>query len=628
MRAWCPPRRSPPCANWRASTSTAILEIERRTHHDVLAFTESVAEQVGEPARWFHYGLTSSDVVDTALALQLRDAGRPDRRGSSPQLERAMLMRAAEEFRHTPMMGRTHGMHAEPTTFGLKLLGWLDGARRAARLGCARLRTASRWASSPAPSARYAQCRPELESASARARPRRRAGRAPRSSRATATPTALPTLAFIGAFARAASRPRSGTCSAPRSARRRSRSRRPEGLELDAAQAQPDRLRAHLRPGPCAARQLGRRPRERGPLARARHLATPRPSASSSPTPTLALDYMLAPLHRLVDGLVVYPERMLENMETTHGLVFSQRVLLALVEEGHVAQAAYADRSGGRPGASAEERRLPRAHLKQEPSAARPQRGRLDALFDLTATCARRKCFERLAKDWGYHDNAPSSDLPNLCTRARCARSTTSARPLLMVATDRISAFDVVLPTAIPDKGARADRAVARSGSRRPRDVVPNHLISTDVDDVPRSPPDPATLAAGRCSSGGSRCCRSSAWCAATSPVRLEGLPGDRHGLRHRAAARACTGRPAPEPIFTPATKAAVAATTRTSTDEVLVELVGAEHRRARVARRSPRHLQARGGRTPRERGIIIADTKFEFGIDADGELDRWSTRC
>ena len=95
----------------------------------MLAFTESVAEQVGPEARWFHYGLTSSDVVDTALALQLRDAGELLLERPSTRAERAVLVRA-EEHRHTPMIGRTHGVHAEPTTFGLKLLGWAVELRR------------------------------------------------------------------------------------------------------------------------------------------------------------------------------------------------------------------------------------------------------------------------------------------------------------------------------------------------------------------------------------------------------------------------------------------------------------------------------------------------------------------
>ena len=103
-------------------------EIERRTNHDVIAFTESIAEQVGPAARWFHYGLTSSDVVDTGLALQLRDAGAI----VLASLDRAIaaVETRAIEHRDTPCIGRTHGVHAEPTTFGLKLLGWLCDLQR------------------------------------------------------------------------------------------------------------------------------------------------------------------------------------------------------------------------------------------------------------------------------------------------------------------------------------------------------------------------------------------------------------------------------------------------------------------------------------------------------------------
>ncbi|MDX6378453.1 MAG: adenylosuccinate lyase, partial [Gaiellaceae bacterium] len=103
-------------------------EIERRTNHDVIAFTESIAEQVGPASRWFHYGLTSSDVVDTGLALQLRDAGTI----ILQSLDRAIAAVEARaiEHRDTPCIGRTHGVHAEPTTFGLKLLGWVCDLQR------------------------------------------------------------------------------------------------------------------------------------------------------------------------------------------------------------------------------------------------------------------------------------------------------------------------------------------------------------------------------------------------------------------------------------------------------------------------------------------------------------------
>src|SRR5712692_7705261 len=111
------------------------VELAATLHHDTAAFVDAVAEQLGEEGRWFHYGLTSSDVVDTALSLQVREAGALILAG----LDRAFAAVAAraEEHRETLQIGRTHGVHAEPTTFGLKLAGWAfelaRGRRRLAR---------------------------------------------------------------------------------------------------------------------------------------------------------------------------------------------------------------------------------------------------------------------------------------------------------------------------------------------------------------------------------------------------------------------------------------------------------------------------------------------------------------
>src|SRR3954462_2634258 len=115
-----------------ATTPTAerVAEIEQTTDHDLAAFVDAVGEQLGPEGRWVHYGLTSSDVVDTALALQLRDAGELVLRGIDRAL--AAVLRRAEEHRRTICIGRSHGIHAEPTTFGWKLAGWafeLDRAR-------------------------------------------------------------------------------------------------------------------------------------------------------------------------------------------------------------------------------------------------------------------------------------------------------------------------------------------------------------------------------------------------------------------------------------------------------------------------------------------------------------------
>src|ERR1700733_2809644 len=109
---------------------TRITEIENRVKHDVIAFTLALGETVGDPeaARWLHYGLTSNDVVDTAQALQVREASRIIEHGLIRLGE--VLEKRAREFQHTPQIGRTHGIHAEPITFGLKIATWYDENRR------------------------------------------------------------------------------------------------------------------------------------------------------------------------------------------------------------------------------------------------------------------------------------------------------------------------------------------------------------------------------------------------------------------------------------------------------------------------------------------------------------------
>ena len=265
----------------RARADAALVEraqeIEGRTHHDVIAFTEAIAEQVGDEARWFHYGLTSSDVVDTGLALQLRAAGAELLAGLDRAL--AAVLERALEHRGTPCMGRTHGVHAEPTTFGLKLLGWWYDLRRAPRSRRARVRGRRRRQAlrrrrrlrqrRPArrgAGPRGARPRPRgRRDAGRRARPPRRAAGGARDPRQLARPLRdgdPPPAAQRGARGGRAVRARS------------------EGLLRDAAQAQPDHLRAHQRPGARAARQRASpasRTCRSGTSATSR---TPRPSAS------------------------------------------------------------------------------------------------------------------------------------------------------------------------------------------------------------------------------------------------------------------------------------------------------------------------------------------------------------
>ena len=258
-----------------------IGEIERRTHHDVLAFTESVAERVGEHGRWFHYGLTSSDVVDTGLALQLRDAGELLLAGLDA-VEAAAVVRA-EEFRHTPIVGRTHGVHAEPTTFGLKLLGWVTELRRqrvrlqAAFDGRARRQALGRGRG--VLQLRSAHGGRRARRARPRPRGRRHPGRAPRPARGAAlgrSPASAPRSS--------GSRSRSATCSAPRCARRSSRSRpgrrAPRRCRTSATRSCASASAAS--PGCCA--QTPTSASRTSPSGTSATSRTPRPSGWSCPT--------------------------------------------------------------------------------------------------------------------------------------------------------------------------------------------------------------------------------------------------------------------------------------------------------------------------------------------------------
>jgi adenylosuccinate lyase len=314
-----------------------ILEIERRTHHDVLAFTESVAEQVGEQARWFHYGLTSSDVVDTALALQLRDAGELLVAGLAAA-ERALLVRA-DEFRHTPMIGRTHGVHAEPTTFGLVLLGFATELRRQRRrlaeafadVTVGKLSGAvGTYANSDPRVEAFALARLELdaEEVATQVIPRDRHAR------------------LLSALAEAGS-------SLDRFAteiRHLQRTEVREAFEPFASGQKGSSAMPHKQNPIVCERVSGLARVLRGNavvglenvvLWHERDISHSSAERVVLPDSTIALDYMLDRVVWLAEGLSVDPERMLRNLEASHGLVFSGRALLALVEAGASREEAY-----------------------------------------------------------------------------------------------------------------------------------------------------------------------------------------------------------------------------------------------------------------------------------------------
>ena len=313
-------------------------EIERTTNHDVVAFLTDVAERVGPASRWIHYGVTSSDVLDTGLALAVAEAGAMLVEGQAA-LTRALRDRALEH-RHTVCVGRTHGVHAEPTTFGLKLAGHAMESRRNED----RLRRAVAGASVGKLSGAvgtYAMLDPALE-----AEVMAELG-------LTAEPVATQVVArdrhaeLVAAMAVAASAlDRLAT-----EVRHLQRTEVREAEESFAAGQKGSSSMPHKRNPITAERVSGLARVIRGhSIAALEDVALwhERDISHSSvervilPDATILLDYLLDTMRRLVEGLVVRPERMLEVLGSSFGLVYSQRVLLALVERGLTREEAYA----------------------------------------------------------------------------------------------------------------------------------------------------------------------------------------------------------------------------------------------------------------------------------------------
>ena len=368
-----------------------MAEIEERTQHDLAAFVDAVAEQLGPDGRWLHYGLTSSDVLDTALALQVREAGALILEGIDRAL--AAVAARAQEHRDTICIGRTHGVHAEPTTFGLKLAGWAFELDRG-RARVARALEGMRVGKLSGAVGTYASADPEVERVACE---RLGLEPAPASTQIIQRDRHAELLAALAVVAASLEKFALEIRHLARTEVARGRGAvpsRPEGLVGDAAQAQPDHGRADLR-------ARARRPRhalvglENVALWHERDISHSSAERVVIPDAFLALDYMLDRFAWLVEGLVVRPERMRRNLDASHGLFFSQRLLLALVESGLTRDDAYRLVQANAMRAWDEERDF------RELAAADPEiaaRVDLDAVFDLTAyTRHVDTVFERLA---------------------------------------------------------------------------------------------------------------------------------------------------------------------------------------------------------------------------------------
>ncbi len=314
-----------------------ILEIEETVKHDVIAFLTQIEESAGEPARHLHRGMTSSDVLDTALALQIARAARLIDGGFAALLD--AVRGQAERHRSTPMVGRTHGVHAEPITLGLVFAGWHAEAVRARRrvLDAADEMAVGKIAGAVGT---YAHLSPEIE-----ARALARLGLRPET-----VPTQIVQrdrhAAFLSALALAATAVERIALTVRHWQRTEVREvEEPFGRGQRGSSAMPHKRNPILAENLCGLARLVRAyagsALENVALWHERDISHSSVERVAIPDATMLLDFMLHRCAIMVAGLVVHDDRLRANLEATRGLVFSESLLLALVDSGLARQQAY-----------------------------------------------------------------------------------------------------------------------------------------------------------------------------------------------------------------------------------------------------------------------------------------------
>jgi adenylosuccinate lyase len=314
-----------------------VEELERTTNHDVAAFVDAVSGQLGDDGRWFHYGLTSSDVLDTALSLAVQDAGALVLAG----LDRAFraVMARAEDERETLCMGRTHGVHAEPTTFGLKLAGWAFALERD-RVRVERAVAGLRVGKLSGAVGHYATVDPEVERVACE---RLGLEPAPSSTQILQRDRHAELLSVLALVASSLDR---FALEIRHLARTEVREvEEPFGRGQKGSSAMPHKRNPITAERICGLARVVRGNAvvglENVALWHERDISHSSAERIALPDSFLALDYMLDRFAWPVEGLVVRRERMRTNVDSSHGLFFSQRLLLALVESGLGRDAAY-----------------------------------------------------------------------------------------------------------------------------------------------------------------------------------------------------------------------------------------------------------------------------------------------
>ncbi|HEY7016929.1 MAG TPA: adenylosuccinate lyase [Gaiellaceae bacterium] len=317
-------------SNAQPPSPERVAELERETQHDVAAFVDAVASELGPAGRWIHHGLTSSDVVDTALSLQVHEAGELLLGGVDRALE--AVIANARSHKDDLCIGRTHGVHAEPTTFGLKLAGWAFELDRG-RLRLTRALESMRVGKLSGAVGTYAATDPELERLACE-----RLGLEPdpASTQIVARDRHAELLAALALVAASLER-------FALEIRHLARTEvgevaEPFGKGQKGSSAMPHKRNPVVSERICGLARVVRANAlvglENVALWHERDISHSSAERVVIPDSFLALDYMLDRFTWLVEGLDVRPERMRRNLESGQGLFFSQRLLLALVESG------------------------------------------------------------------------------------------------------------------------------------------------------------------------------------------------------------------------------------------------------------------------------------------------------
>ena len=322
----------------RAKFSVArINEIEKTTNHDVIAFTTNLAESIGDAARFVHYGLTSSDVVDTANALLLRDAC--DLLLAKIDALLPVLKRRALEFKSTPQVGRTHGIHAEPTSFGLTFALWYDEMRRN-RERLLRAREAVAVGKISGAVGAFALLDPIVEE---KVCARLGLKAAPVSTQIIQRDSYAEYLSTLAIIASSLEKFALQVRHWQRTEVREAQERFSKGQK--GSSAMPHKRNPIISERICGMARVVRANSvvglENVALWHERDISHSSAERVVLPDSSIALDYMLHKTTSLIDGLVVYPERMLENLNATRGLIFSGQLLLALTQKGVARETAY-----------------------------------------------------------------------------------------------------------------------------------------------------------------------------------------------------------------------------------------------------------------------------------------------